>query len=70
MTVFGVILAILGAGSCIYGIVQNNSMDAQLSSIFSSGRANPGTIFILVGAVFSAIGIFLWIKGRSKNSKE
>jgi len=70
MTVLGIILAIFGLGSCIYGIVQNNSMDAQLSSIFSSGRVNPGTIFIIIGAALAVIGILFWIKGRSKNSKQ
>lgn len=69
MTIAGVILAILGAAGCVYGITQNNSFESQLGSFLSSGRTNPGTAFIVVGAIVAVVGIVLLIMGLSKKKQ-
>lgn len=69
MTIAGIILALLGAVSCVYGITQNNSFESQLGSLLSSGSTNPGTTFIVIGAVAAVIGIVLLIIGLSKKKQ-
>ena len=68
MFVFGIILAVLGAGSLIFGIVQNNSLEAQFSSFFSSGAVNPGTIWIVIGIIAALVGIVLIFTSRRRTS--
>lgn len=69
MTIFGVIMIIAGLASVIYGFNQNNSFESQLESLFSSGNTDPGTIWIIVGAVILIIGIILLANGI-KQKKE
>lgn len=69
MFILGIILAIAGAGSLIYGILQNNSVEAQLSSLFSSGSVDPGTLWIIVGVIAAVIGIVLLVAGKKKAAK-
>ena len=66
MVIIGVILMVLGVGSAVFGFMQNNSIEAQLTSIFGSGRANPGTTWIVIGIAALVIGIVLMIIGLRK----
>lgn len=54
--IFGMILLILGVACAGYGYLQNNSIEAQLSSLLSTGTTNPGTIYIIIGAVVAVVG--------------
>ena len=54
--ILGVILLILGVACAGYGYLQNNSIEAQLSSLLSTGTTNPGTIYIIIGAVVAVVG--------------
>lgn len=65
--ILGVILLVLGAVSVGYGYMQNNSLEAQLTSLFSSGTANPGTIFIIIGVVVAIIGGLVCIRAIKRN---
>lgn len=65
LVIIGIILIVLGAGGSIFGFIQNNSIEAQMKSLFRSGNTNPGTVFIIIGAVLAVIGIILFIKGLS-----
>lgn len=67
MTIVGIICIVAGVISAIYGISMNNSIEAQLTSLFSSGNANPGTMWIIIGVIAVVIGIVLLIAGRKKN---
>ena len=64
MFILGIILIIACAG---YGFMQNNSLEAQFTSIMSSGTANPGTMFIVIGVILLVVGIILCVVGRKKN---
>lgn len=66
MTLLGVIIAVAGLISLIYGIDQNSSITAQISSFFSSGRSNPGTVWIVLGVIAMLIGAFLIYSGTRK----
>lgn len=60
---FGVFLLIGGSVSLIYGILQNNSGSAQVNSLLSSGSVNPGTVFIVIGAIAVISGLLMIILG-------
>ena len=66
MLAFGVILLIAGSCSMIYGITQNNSTSAQMRSFLSNGSVNPGTVFIVIGAIAAALGLVLIIISSTK----
>ena len=71
--ILGAILLVLGVACAGYGYLQNNSIDAQLSSLLSTGTTNPGTIYIVIGAVVAVIGALacgwsLYKKHGKKNS--
>ena len=66
LVIIGIILIVLGAGGSIYGIIQNNSIDAQMKSLFENGSIDPGTVFIVGGAVIAVIGIVVLMKGLSR----
>lgn len=72
MYIIGAILLVVGVAGCIYGYTLNNSWEAQLSSLFEYGYSNPGTIFIIVGAVCAVLGVVFIIAGivRKKDTKE
>ena len=63
MLIIGIILLLAGSGSLIYGITQNNSGSAQWKSLLSSGSTNPGTVFIVIGAIAAVVGLVLVIIG-------
>ena len=68
MLIGGILLLIAGAISCVVGITQNNNLEAQVTSLMNSGNANPGTIFIVIGAIAAAVGLILLILGlKNKN---
>ena len=54
--ILGAILLVLGVACAGYGYLQNNSIEAQLSSLLSTGTTNPGTIYIVIGAVVAVVG--------------
>lgn len=66
MVICGAILLAAGLGLIIYGFSLNNSAEAQLNALFSSGSVDPGTVWIVVGIVALAAGIILLILGLTK----
>lgn len=54
--ILGAVLLILGIVCAGYGYIQNNSIEAQLSSLLSTGTTNPGTTYIMIGVVVAVIG--------------
>ena len=48
-----------GIGAIIHGCNLNNSVDAQCDSIWNNGSKDPGTVWIILGAVAVAIGLVL-----------
>ena len=70
MTIFGVILMIAGAVSAIYGINVNSNIEAQWRSVLENGQANPGTTYIIIGAIAFVIGLGLLIYSIVKKQKQ
>ena len=69
MAILGIILIVAGAASIVYGIIQNNSLAAQLTSLFSGGSGNPGTKWIIIGVIAVVAGIVLMVlNSKKKNS--
>ena len=66
MLISSAIFLILGIASAVYGISQNNNMEAQMRNLFEHGRVNPGTPYVVVGIVLVVIGIILLIVGLKK----
>ena len=66
MVIIGVILMVLGIGSAVFGYMQNNSLEAQFTSLFKNGTVNPGTTWIVIGISALVIGIILLIIGLRK----
>lgn len=71
----GIIVAVAGISLLFYGINVNNSLAEQAESIINNGQTNPGTKFIVggaiaagVGAAATAVGIILG-RIRSKKAK-
>ena len=67
MMIAGGILIAIGLFSTIYGIYLNNSIEAQLTALFSNGNVNPGTGWIWIGVVFLIGGVVflvLALKGK------
>jgi len=69
MIIAGIIMIVVGAVSLIYGIIQNNSLEARLEAFFSSGTTDPGTVWIVVGAIVAVVGVILLIVGLMKRKK-
>lgn len=59
--ILGAVLLILGVACAGYGYLQNNSIEAQLSSLLSTGTTNPGTIYIVIGAVVAVVGALVCV---------
>lgn len=68
MIIAGIILIVVGAATIIYGVSLNNSVEAQLEALLGSGTTDPGTIWIIIGAVAAVIGVILLITGMTKKS--
>lgn len=56
-TILGLALIIGGTISVIHGTTLNDDFMRQLEHIWNTGRTNPGTIWIIVGAVAITLGI-------------
>lgn len=67
--VFGLILFLAGVVALVYGISMNNSLEHQLDSFFSSGSTDPGTVWIVLGAICGVAGV-MGIIGAFVNRKE
>ena len=65
----GVIVAVVGLVMMLYGNSLNNSVEAQLSSLFSNGQTNPGTLWMIIGGVALGIGAILAIADLTSNKK-
>lgn len=66
MLIAAIIMLIAGVGCAIYGFIQNNSVEAQLESLLSNGSTDPGTTWIIIGAVVAVIGIVLLVLNSRK----
>ena len=66
MIAFGIILAILGTVGLVCGTSMNNNMSMQMESLFSNGTTNPGSMFVVLGAIALILGIILFIAGIAK----
>lgn len=66
MIIAGAILLSLGLGSLIYGVHLNNSVEAQLNALFSSGNVDPGTGWIVAGIIALVVGIAFLVVGIIK----
>lgn len=53
----GILLIISGLFSTCYGIDMNNSYEAQWDAFWGSGNFDPGTTWIVVGAVGLILGL-------------
>jgi len=62
LIVVGAVLAVTGLGLMLYGNSQNNNIGAQITSLFGSGRTNPGTPWMVFGGVIIGIGVILVVK--------
>ena len=68
MIIVGWILIALGVILTIHGIQLNHSIEAQLTAMFLDGNINPGTVWIWVGIISAAVGIFFLFRFHSKDS--
>ena len=66
MFLLGILLVLSGLACAGYGFMQNNSLEAQFTSILSSGTANPGTIFIIIGVILLVVGILFCLSGKRR----
>lgn len=69
MIILGIILLLAGAGSAVYGLQLNDSMEAQLDYIFTTGTKDPGTTWIVAGAIVAVIGLVLLVSGINKKGR-
>ena len=71
MTFLGILFILAGAGGIVYGVMQNNDVEAQMTSLFSEGQTDPGTIYIIIGAAAVLLGlifIIIGVAGRGRKS--
>ena len=57
--IIGLIFLLIGGGLAFYGYSENNSLEAQVSSLFGQGSLNPGTPFISFGVILVIVGAIL-----------
>ncbi|HIR34571.1 MAG TPA: zinc ribbon domain-containing protein [Candidatus Faecimorpha stercoravium] len=55
------ILIIIGFVIIFFGYQQNNDINSQLESLFSSGSLDPGTVWIIIGAALLIISIVVLV---------
>lgn len=70
MIIGGIILLIAGIASAVYGNSLNNDISSQLKSVFSSGQANPGNVWLYLGIAVAVVGLVLLIAGLVKANKK
>lgn len=67
MRILGIIIMIAGGALISYGSSLNNSFEAQLNSLLSSGAVDPGTTWITFGALGILLGLILLVFSFRKN---
>jgi uncharacterized membrane protein YidH (DUF202 family) len=65
----GIFLIAGGLTGTIVGMTQNNDLRAQISSLVSSGTANPGTVWLVIGLVAVVVGIALLAAGLMRRRR-
>ena len=63
MVFMGVLYLLAGAGSIIYGFLQNNDVKNHMNSLFTNGSLGSGDGFIIVGGVVAVLGLVFLIAG-------
>ena len=63
MIIWGIVLTIFGAIFYHNGVQTNNSLEAQMESIFNDGVSNPGSTNVTIGVILMLVGILLVIIG-------
>lgn len=61
--VFCICMLIVGVVLAVFGNQQNNDLEAQLSSLWNNGTANPGDLWIYVGIAVAIVGLVLTVIG-------
>ena len=69
MMIIGGLMVVVGLILLIYGNSQNNNIGAQLSSLFGSGKTNPGTPWMIFGGVMLGVGIIMVAAKLFSNKK-
>lgn len=64
--ILGIIGLLAGVAMALYGNSLNNSIEAQLSSLFSSGAVNPGNTWLYGGIALAVVGGILLIVGLTQ----
>lgn len=59
----GAICSLVGVICLIGGIINNNSLESQLSSLFNSNDSKPGNIYIIIGSILLLTGVIILIIG-------
>lgn len=62
----GSLMMVTGCGLVCYGVVLNNSWEAQVNSFFSSGTTNPGTVWVTLGIFMSLMGLVFLVTSFQK----
>ena len=70
MITLGIIFLIGGIIMAVAGNSQNNNLEMQFESMFSSGRANPGDLLLIGGIILIVIGLILIIAGAARLSNK
>ena len=65
---FGIIGIIIGVVLFVTGQSINNDMERQMESLFSSGKTNPGDVYVTIGVVIGVLGLILLIAGIVKKA--
>lgn len=65
----GILLLIAGLISVCYGISMNNSYSAQWDAFWNNGSSDPGTAWIVIGAVGLVLGLILITSALFKNKE-
>ena len=69
MFIFGILALIAGIAAAGYGIMQNNSIEAQFESIMKNGSTDPGNMFIIIGVIAAVVGLIFIIVAQSKKNQ-
>ncbi len=62
-SIIGFIMLLLGISMIFIGNDQNNDMERKISSLFESGKTNPGDLVLYSGMILVVIGVVLFIVG-------
>lgn len=63
----GIFLTLAGLGVGAYGFILNNDIEAQFTSLLSSGTLNPGTPWIIGGVAGIIIGVIIILCAKKSN---